>query len=204
MATVMNQNPSELISAESRAEIDKWIAKYPPECKQSAVMAALRIVQDANGGWLTTELMNNVAAYLDMPPIAVYEVATFYSMYEHKPVGRHKICLCTNVSCMINNCDSIYEHLKNRLGIGFGEVTEDDANLVQMKTGFGGKGEGRIKAGGKIMAKFCENQTVISDQDIIFCEYNHFSSSTLWKFVCTKYSWLSTSPFGFSKIESYL
>jgi NADH-quinone oxidoreductase subunit E len=69
--------------------------------------------------------MDDVAAYLDMPPIAVYEVATFYSMYEHKPVGRHKICLCTNVSCMINNCDSIYEHLKNRLGIGFGEVTED-------------------------------------------------------------------------------
>ena len=81
-------NKAELFSAEVRKEIDQWIAKYPANQKQSAVMAALRIVQDANGGWLTTELMNNVAAYLDMPPIAVYEVATFYSMYELKPVGK--------------------------------------------------------------------------------------------------------------------
>ena len=114
-----------LFDEDVRRQIDAWVAKYPDEWKQSAVMPALTIVQDANGGWLTEELMDKVAAYLDMPPIAVYEVATFYSMYEHKPVGRHKICLCTNVSCMINNCDSIYEHLKNRLGIGFGEVTED-------------------------------------------------------------------------------
>jgi len=92
---------------------------------QSACMAALRIVQDMNGGHLTTELMDQVADYLDMPPIAVYEVATFYSMYEHKAVGRHKICLCTNVSCMINGSDSILEHLNRRLKIGFGEVTED-------------------------------------------------------------------------------
>ncbi len=114
-----------LFSPEVREEIDAWIAKYPPEWKQSAVMAALRIVQDANGGWLTTELMNDVAAYLDMPPIAVYEVATFYSMYELKPVGRHKICVCTNVSCMINGSDKIVEHLEKRLGIRLGETTED-------------------------------------------------------------------------------
>ena len=69
--------------------------------------------------------MDQVADYLDMPPIAVYEVATFYSMYEHKPVGRHKICVCTNVSCMINGSDDIFEHLSNKLGIGFGEVTAD-------------------------------------------------------------------------------
>lgn len=115
-----------LFSAEIRAEIDREIAKYPAEWKQSAVMAALRIVQDANNGWLTEALMDQVADYLDMPPIAVYEVATFYSMYEHQPVGRHKICLCTNVSCMINGSDGIYEHLKKRLGVtGFGEVTPD-------------------------------------------------------------------------------
>jgi NADH-quinone oxidoreductase subunit E len=107
------------------AEIDRWIAKYPPEWKQSAVMGALMVVQDDNGGWLTTELMDQVAVYLDMPPIAVYEVATFYSMYELKPVGKHKICVCTNVSCMINKADVIVEHLEKRLGIGFGEVTED-------------------------------------------------------------------------------
>ena len=88
-------------------------------------MPALTIVQEYNGGWLTRELMDDVATYLDMPPIAVYEVATFYSMYEHKPVGRHKICLCTNVSCMINGSDGILEHISNRLGIGFGQVTED-------------------------------------------------------------------------------
>lgn len=116
---------ADLFTPELRSAIDKWIAKYPPEWKQSAVMGALMEVQNANGGWLTQALMDHVADYLDMPPIAVYEVATFYSMYEHKPVGRHKICLCTNVSCMINGSDGILDHLKQRLGIGFGQVTED-------------------------------------------------------------------------------
>ena len=119
------RNKEEIFSAEIRQDIDRWIAKYPPEWKQSAVMAALRIVQDDNGGWLTTGLMDDVAEYLDMSPIHVYEVATFYSMYELKPVGRHKICICTNISCMINDCDSIVKHLENRLGISFGQVTED-------------------------------------------------------------------------------
>ncbi|MGD8907707.1 MAG: NADH-quinone oxidoreductase subunit NuoE [Chromatiales bacterium] len=125
MTTTAEKDITQLFNPEVRAEIDRWIAKYPPEWKQSAVMAALRIVQDDNGGWLTSELMNDVAAYLDMPPIAVYEVATFYSMYELKPVGKHKICVCTNVSCMINKADVIVDHLKRKLGIGFGEVTED-------------------------------------------------------------------------------
>ncbi len=116
---------NDLFDAEIRAEIDAWIAKYPPDWKQGACMAALRIVQDANGGYLNNALMDKVAAYLDMPPIAVYEVATFYSMYELKPVGRHKICVCTNVSCMLNGCDRIVDHLREKLGIGFGETTED-------------------------------------------------------------------------------
>lgn len=114
-----------LFTPEVRAEIDQWIAKYPDEWRQSACMAALRIVQDSNGGHLTTALMDQVADYLDMPPIAVYEVASFYSMYEHKPVGRHKICLCTNVSCMINGSDTILDHLTDRLGIGFGQISGD-------------------------------------------------------------------------------
>lgn len=114
-----------LFPVEIRREIDAWVAKYPAEWKQSAVMAALRIVQEDNGGSLTRELMDRVADYLDMPPIAVYEVATFYSMYELEPVGRHKICVCTNVSCMIRGSDQIVEHLQRRLGIGFGEMTED-------------------------------------------------------------------------------
>ncbi len=115
----------QLLSAESRADIDRWIAKYPADRKSSAVMAALRIVQDQNGGWLTTELMDAVAEYLEMEPLAVYEVATFYSMYEHKPVGRHKICVCTNISCMLCGSDGVVEHLQNRLGIKLGETTED-------------------------------------------------------------------------------
>lgn len=114
-----------LFTATVRAEIDQWIAKYPPEWKQSACMGALMIVQDDNGGHLTTELMDQVADYLDMPPIAVYEVGSFYSMYEHKPVGQHKICLCTNISCMLNGSDDIYQHLQQRLGIKFGEITND-------------------------------------------------------------------------------
>lgn len=113
------------LSDEVRAEIDRWIAKYPPEHKQSAVMAALSIVQKANGGWLTTELMDAVAAYLKMPPIAVYEVATFYSMYDLKPVGRHKLCVCTNISCLLCGSEHIVAHLRKKLGIKAGETTKD-------------------------------------------------------------------------------
>ena len=123
--TAVQVNKEELFEPEVRAEIDRWIAKYPAEWKQSACMAALTIVQDANGGWLTTDLMDKVAAYLDMAPIAVYEVATFYSMYELKPVGRHKICVCTNVSCMVCGSEAIVAHLESSLGIGLGETTDD-------------------------------------------------------------------------------
>lgn len=119
------QGDIELLGAESRAEIDRWVAKYPPERKSSAVMAALRIAQEQNGGWLSEELMDAVAAYLEMPPIAVYEVATFYSMYELEPVGRHKINVCTNISCMLCGSDEVVAHLQERLGIKLGETTAD-------------------------------------------------------------------------------
>lgn len=114
-----------LFTAEIRADIDTWVAKYPAEWKQSAVMSALRVVQDANGGFLTEALMDDVADYLDMPAISVYEVASFYSMYELKPVGRNKICVCTNVSCLVCGSDNIVNHLENRLGIKLGETTSD-------------------------------------------------------------------------------
>jgi len=123
--TAAQTDKEQLFSPEVRADIDHWVAKYPAEWKQSACMAALRIVQDANGGWLTEELMDQVAAYLDMPPIAVYEVATFYSMYELKPVGRHKVCVCTNVSCMVNGSDRVVDHLEKKLGVGLGGTTDD-------------------------------------------------------------------------------
>ncbi|HEC29632.1 MAG TPA: NADH-quinone oxidoreductase subunit NuoE [Gammaproteobacteria bacterium] len=115
----------DILSQQVRGEIDHWIVKYPADKKQSAVMAALRIVQDDNKGFLDTQLMNAVAEYLEMPRIAVYEVATFYSMYEHKPVGRHKICVCNSISCLLNGSVEILEHLQERLGVKLGEVTVD-------------------------------------------------------------------------------
>ena len=119
------EDKESLFTPEVRGQIDAWIAKYPEGWQQSACMAALMYVQDMNGGHLTRELMDQVADYLDMPAIAVYEVATFYSMYELKPVGKHKICVCTNVSCMINDSDRIVEHLERKLGIRLGQTTED-------------------------------------------------------------------------------
>ena len=115
----------DLISAESRAQIDKWVAKYPPHGKRSAVMAALMTVQEANGGWLTRDLMDAVAEYLSMEPISVYEVATFYTMYSLEPVGRNKIGVCTNVSCMLLGSDEVVAHLNKRLGVSLGETTAD-------------------------------------------------------------------------------
>lgn len=116
------EHPS-LTNAE-RTAIDHWIAKYPPDQKQSAVMSALRIVQEGRG-WLTTPAMDAVASYLDMASIAVYEVATFYSMYELKPVGRNKISVCTNISCLLCGCDRIVQHLESTLSIKVGETTAD-------------------------------------------------------------------------------
>jgi NADH-quinone oxidoreductase subunit E len=124
-AQTQTESLIELLTPESRAEIDHWVAKFPADRKQAAVIAALNIVQEQNGGWLSTDLMDAVAEYLQMPPIAVYEVATFYIMYDLKPIGQHKIYLCTNISCLLCGCDVIVEHLKRKLGIKFGETTAD-------------------------------------------------------------------------------
>ncbi|HAS86557.1 MAG TPA: NAD(P)H-dependent oxidoreductase subunit E, partial [Candidatus Competibacteraceae bacterium] len=107
------------------AEIDHWLSRYPAEQKQSAVLAALREVQHENGGWLSTELMDAVADYLDMPSIAVYEVASFYSMFELKPVGRHNIAVCTNISCMLRGGETVLAHIEKKLGIKLGQSTPD-------------------------------------------------------------------------------
>ena len=121
----MSSRKSDLLSAHARAEIDHWLTRYPADRKQSAVLAALREVQHENGGYLTTELMDAVADYLDMPPIAVYEVASFYSMYELKPVGRHNIAVCTNISCMLRGSDTVLSYIERKLGIKLGESTPD-------------------------------------------------------------------------------
>jgi len=105
--------------------IDGWLAKYPSDRKRSAVLAALREVQHENGGYLTTDLMDAVADYLGLPRIAVYEVGSFYSMFELKPVGRNCVSVCTNVSCMLCGADDIVAHIENKLGIRIGESTAD-------------------------------------------------------------------------------
>lgn len=121
---MVNSNKN-LLSAHAKEEIDRWIKKYPEGKQQSAVLAALREVQHENKGFLTTELMDAVADYLDMAKIAVYEVASFYSMLETKPVARHSISVCTNISCMLNGSDDIVKSLEEKLGINTGESTED-------------------------------------------------------------------------------
>lgn len=114
-----------LLSAHARVVIDEWLTKYPAEHKQSALLAALREVQHENHGYLTVALMDAVAAYLNLPRIAVYEVASFYSMFETKKVGHHSISVCTNVSCMLRGGEALLAHVENRLGIKVGESTPD-------------------------------------------------------------------------------
>lgn len=122
----MTETTKTILSATACAEIDHWMLRYPPEQKRSAVMEALRIVQTENGGWLTTELMDAIGDYLGMPHIAVYEVVSFYTMYNVKPVGRHVINVCTNISCMLCGSEKIVDHLKKRLDINFNETTSDN------------------------------------------------------------------------------
>ncbi|MGQ0523714.1 MAG: NADH-quinone oxidoreductase subunit NuoE [Betaproteobacteria bacterium] len=119
-------NAPMVLSPEALLKIDKAVAKYPPERRQSAVMAALTIAQDEKG-WLSTETLDFVAQYLGMPPIAVYEVASFYTMYDLKPVGRHKLTICTNLPCALQGAAAAAAHLKQRLGVGFNETTADGA-----------------------------------------------------------------------------
>lgn len=121
----MSDTKATLLSEHAREVIDSWAAKFPPERKQSAVLAALREVQHENGGYLTVELMDAVAAYLEMPTIAVYEVASFYSMLETQPVGRNSVSVCTNISCMLCGAYDIVDHIEKKLGIKVGESTED-------------------------------------------------------------------------------
>ena len=113
-----------MLSAESLRKIDREIAKYPSDQKQSAVMASLVIAQDEKG-WLATGTMDFVAAYLGMAPVAVYEVATFYNMYNLKPTGQFKLTICTCLPCGLQGSLEAADHLKSKLGIGFNETTAD-------------------------------------------------------------------------------
>jgi NADH-quinone oxidoreductase subunit E len=116
---------SDFLPQDMRKFIDACVAKYPQGKQRSAVLDALREAQDRNGGWLSTEWMDAVADYLGLPPIDVYEVATFYSMFETHQVGRNKVSICTNISCMLRGSDRIVEHVEGKLGIKVGQSTPD-------------------------------------------------------------------------------
>ena len=132
-----------MLSADALEKIDRAIAKYPPDQKQSAVMAALTIAQDEHG-WLATETMDFVARYLGMPPVAVYEVASFYAMYNLKPLGKYKITICTNLPCALQDAAAYAEYLKQRLGIGFGETTADGQVTLMQGECFGACGDAPV------------------------------------------------------------
>jgi NADH-quinone oxidoreductase subunit E len=120
-----DNNQATLLSATAREQIDRWLQRFPADRKRSGVLEALRIVQEENNDSLTTPLMDAVADYLGMPRIAVYEVATFYTLYNLEPVGKYQIDLCTNISCMLSDSQRIVDHLEKRLGIKMGETTPD-------------------------------------------------------------------------------
>lgn len=114
-----------VLSDHVREEIDRWKARFPEDRQRSAVIGALHAVQHENDGYLTAELMNGVADYLDLPTIQVYEVATFYSMFQTKPVGRHNVAICTNVACMLRGADDIVSHVEKKLDVKTGDSTAD-------------------------------------------------------------------------------
>lgn len=113
-----------MLSQASLDEIEQECAKFPAEKRQSALLAALRIAQDELG-WLSGETIKYIAGVIDVPKVRAMEVATFYNMYHHEPVGKNVIYLCTNISCMLRGCDQIQSHLESKLNIKLGETTED-------------------------------------------------------------------------------
>ncbi len=129
----MNTELKTQLSDHAREEIDHWIARFPQNRQRSAVIAALHIVQHENQGYLTQALMDAVAEYLSLEPVQVYEVATFYSMFETEAVGRHCVSVCTNVSCMLRGSDGIVAHIENKYGIKTGESTADGKVFLKVE-----------------------------------------------------------------------
>ncbi len=121
----MTEEKKFILSDAIKAEVDRWLTKFPADQKQSGVLYALRIIQEENGGWLTEAMMNAVADYLGMPAVSVYEVATFYNMYNLQPVGCHQINVCSSISCMLCGSETVLDYLQNKLNIKSGETTAD-------------------------------------------------------------------------------
>jgi NADH-quinone oxidoreductase subunit E len=113
------------LSAHIKEEIEQWKARFPADRQRSAVISALHAMQHENRGFVTAEQMNAIADYLELPPIQVYEVATFYSMFQTKEVGRNEVAICTNVSCMLRGADELVDHVEERLGVKLGQSTDD-------------------------------------------------------------------------------
>jgi len=132
-----------MLSTESLKKIDQAIARYPADQRQSAVMTALTVAQDEKGH-LSTEVMDFVAGYLGMPPIAVYEVATFYTMYDLRPTGKYKLCVCTNLPCALSGAQDAAEHLKKKLGIDWNETTADGRFTLKEGECFGACGDAPV------------------------------------------------------------
>ena len=114
-----------VLSDETLRTIDLWAAKFPPDRKRSALIQSLIAAQTQNGGWLTKELVEAVAGYLELPPVWAHEVVSFYSMFHLEPVGRHKVNICTNISCWLNGAEHLVAHAEKKLGIALGETTPD-------------------------------------------------------------------------------
>jgi NADH-quinone oxidoreductase subunit E len=114
-----------LLNEHTRHEIDEWVARFPAGKQRSALLSALRFAQEQNNGFLTTDLMDAVAEYLDIPAVYAYEVASFYSMFETHPCGRHHVSVCTNIACMLNGSDEIVAYVEKKLGIKTGQSTAD-------------------------------------------------------------------------------
>ena len=131
------------LSQEAFKKIDRELTKFPPDQRQSAVMAALTIAQTEQG-WLSNETMQEVATHIGMPPIAVYEVASFYTMYNLKPSGKFKLTICTNLPCQLMGATTCAEHAKKTLGIGFGETTADGMFTLKEGECFGACGDAPV------------------------------------------------------------
>jgi NADH-quinone oxidoreductase subunit E len=149
-----------MLSAESIERIDRELAKYPADQRQSAVMSALAIAQDEKG-WLAPETMDFIAHYIGMPPIAVYEVATFYNMYNLQPLGKYKITICTNLPCALSGANDAAMHMKQKLGIGFNETTPDGAFTLKEGECMGACGDAPVLlVNNKRMCSFMSNENL--------------------------------------------
>jgi NADH-quinone oxidoreductase subunit E len=123
--TTGSNNGAAMLSEKTRATIDHWVAKFPADKKRSALIQSLIAAQEQNGGWITPELTEAVAEYLELPPVWAHEVVSFYSMFFTEPVGRHKVNICTNISCWLNGAEAMVERAEQKLGVRLGGTTED-------------------------------------------------------------------------------